>query len=314
MRGWPKSSARASCSACSALLALLVLAGCRKSERPIEHVEVLVRTGIGVDREQAPKERDVEAWAKRSAAQIPRYEVRSAASGEIPWQLRVGVQVMAGPAARPDDAGVVDPAKVYREVIATADLFALARDPKSGDKPRHHGEATIGENCPASESFEALTQRVVAQAIKDVETGLLIDEATDAEVLRQLQEGDRRAKSRALEAVRDRKLRGGADALIKILGDDEEEPELVMKAIGALVALKETRAVGPMIDSARRRPSIYLGQIIFGVAEIGGKEAEAYLFTVASGHPDPEMRSSAERALSELQRRRDAERPKGEAP
>jgi hypothetical protein len=81
-----------------------------------------------------------------------------------------------------------------------------------------------------------------------------------------------------------------------------------------LVALKETRAVGPMIDSARRRPSIYLGQIIFGVAEIGGKEAEAYLFTVASGHPDPEMRSSAERALSELQRRRDAERPKGEAP
>ena len=40
------------------------------------------------------------------------------------------------------------------------------------------------------------------------------------------------------------------------------------------------------------------------VSKRSGKEAEAYLYTVASGHPDPEVRKNAEDALTELKRRK----------
>ena len=55
-------------------------------------------------------------------------------------------------------------------------------------------------------------------------------------------------------------------------------PELVWSGPEVVgLHTRDTRQVfDEMIDSARRRPSIYLGQVIFGVAEIGGKEAEAY--------------------------------------
>ncbi|MFO0724658.1 MAG: hypothetical protein U1E65_12825 [Myxococcota bacterium] len=310
MRASHRTSARAYCSACSAILLVLTV-GCRRGERPIQHIETLVRTGIGVDRDQVPSEDRVEAFAKKSVAQLPRYDVRSPGPGEIGWQMRVGIQILASPSAHPDDAGTVDPSQVFREAIATVDLFPLASDPKKHERVRHRGEASLGENMPQKSSFEPLVERAIAAAVKDVETGVAIDEATDAEVLKAVGSSDRRTKARALDAVRDRKLSAGLDALLKILADDEEEPEMVMKAIGGLVAIKDQRAVGPLIDSARRRPTIYLGQIIFGVAEIGGKEAEAYLFTVASGHPDPDIKSSAERALDELQHRREL---KGERP
>src|SRR5687768_9262724 len=135
--------------------------------------------------------------------------------------------------------------------------------------------------------------------------------ATEAEVIAKLNDPDPRAQARAIEAAGNRKIAGSVPALIALLADDNEEPDVVFKTIGALIQIKDPRSVGPLIDSARRRSPIYLGQIIFGVAQIGGREAEAYLFTVASGHADPEVRQSAQDALEELRRARAAKGAKG---
>jgi hypothetical protein len=47
------------------------------------------------------------------------------------------------------------------------------------------------------------------------------------------------------------------------------------------------------------------------VGDIGGPEAEGYLLTLASGHPDPQVRMAAQEALDDLASRA---RPASAAP
>jgi hypothetical protein len=58
-------------------------------------------------------------------------------------------------------------------------------------------------------------------------------------------------------------------------------------------------------------------EIVFALSAIGGDEAEAYLDVVASGHDDPLLRASAEKALGELRdraKRNTPSQPKGTTP
>ena len=85
--------------------------------------------------------------------------------------------------------------------------------------------------------------------------------------------------------------------------NEDEAPTLVLMAIGALVELKDPRAVGPLIEAGRRKNSAYVAQVVYAVAQLGGREAQAYLFTISSGHPDPALREAAKEALQELEKR-----------
>ena len=102
----------------------------------------------------------------------------------------------------------------------------------------------------------------------------------------------------------------GIALLDKLKGDDADD---VRRAIGGLVELKDPRAVPALIDLARAKDMVFLREIIFALGQIGGDEAEAYLYTVAQGHDQPAIRDVAQKALDEMSARKArTEKPKKE--
>ena len=90
--------------------------------------------------------------------------------------------------------------------------------------------------------------------------------------------------------------------LCKLLTDEEDEG-LVLRAIGSLVAIGDTRAVEPLIELTRRREAPFVLQVVFAVGAIGGRTAEAFLVTLASGHPSKQVQRGAKDALREMEQR-----------
>jgi HEAT repeat protein len=78
--------------------------------------------------------------------------------------------------------------------------------------------------------------------------------------------------------------------------------------VGALAQIGDPRAVGPLIELSRRREGPFVAQMVRAVGDIGGSEAEAYLETIASGHPDPVVAQAAREALRDARRIRSAGR------
>ena len=55
-----------------------------------------------------------------------------------------------------------------------------------------------------------------------------------------------------------------------------------------------------LIDLSRGKDVGFLQEIVFALGEIGGSEAEAYLYTVAQGHDQPAIQAAAQQALDTL--------------
>jgi hypothetical protein len=108
----------------------------------------------------------------------------------------------------------------------------------------------------------------------------------------------------AIRVVGERKLTSEVDALLKLL-DHAEEP-VRDAALGALVELKERRAVGVLAAQRSMRDRREMRKILDAIAVLGGDEASEYLAFVAEGHDDPEIREMATAARTRMQRRKDA--------
>ena len=78
------------------------------------------------------------------------------------------------------------------------------------------------------------------------------------------------------------------------------DPTVQRRALGKLIALKDPSTVGSIIEASSSRDPLLQREIVFAIAAIGGEEAEAYLFTMATGAEQPVLRASAEQALAEL--------------
>jgi HEAT repeat protein len=89
--------------------------------------------------------------------------------------------------------------------------------------------------------------------------------------------------------------------LLELLGSDDE---LVRDgAIGALVALRDQRAIKPLTELASFSDVDMMRRVIDAVGAIGGEDARSYLELVAAGHEVPAVRELAEGALARLARR-----------
>jgi HEAT repeat protein len=102
----------------------------------------------------------------------------------------------------------------------------------------------------------------------------------------------------------DRKNPAAVPGLITRLQDPD--PGIADRAVGALAQIGDPRGVGPIIELSRRREGPFVAQMVRAVGDIGGPEAEAYLETMASGHPDPLVAQAAQEALRDARRRRAA--------
>lgn len=139
----------------------------------------------------------------------------------------------------------------------------------------------------------ALTQVTQAAALQLAAVG-----RPDAALLQDLQSQDDRVREFALRVLADRRNPAAAPLLIRQLGEDD--PQRVRQAIGALAEMKARGAVPALIDLVKDREIGFVQEVVFAIGEIGGMEAEAYLFTVAQGHDQPDVQAAAQQALDTL--------------
>jgi hypothetical protein len=108
----------------------------------------------------------------------------------------------------------------------------------------------------------------------------------------------------AIRAAGERQVRSEIPRLLQLL----EHPDEGIRdaALGALVQMRERRAVSVLAEQRSMRDKREMRKILDAISVLGGDEADQYLAFVADGHEDPEIRELAADARKRLQRRADA--------
>jgi hypothetical protein len=167
---------------------------------------------------------------------------------------------------------------------------------------RPTGEAVeyeaVGRGLPL-EDVVASVMSGFDDAWQIIEQQRSLDASNDARVIASLDHPDARMRDFVIRRLGERRSRAAVTALCERLVREPRE-ELVLRAVGALVAIGDQRAVDSLIDLTRRKSPELVIQVVFALASLGGPTAEGYLVTLASGHPHPAVQKSAEDALTEL--------------
>lgn len=116
----------------------------------------------------------------------------------------------------------------------------------------------------------------------------------------------RETRLEAIRAIGARRIESEAPMLLRLLSDDDED--LRDAALGALVEMRDRRAVNELGKSRSLRDVREMRKILDAIATLGGDDAVAYLSFVADAHEDEEIRKMAKEAGVRLQRRADAEK------
>lgn len=113
-------------------------------------------------------------------------------------------------------------------------------------------------------------------------------------------------REEAARQVGVRQLREEAPRLLALLDDPDERTRDA--ALGALIALHDTRAVAKLTRDRSLSDRHEMLKILDAISQIGGEEAAEYLAFVADSHDDADIRQAAREARDRLQRRVDAGR------
>ena len=113
-----------------------------------------------------------------------------------------------------------------------------------------------------------------------------------------LKSKDPRVREQAVRVLGERKSRAAVPALLARL--KVEDPRIAHRIVGALAQIGDERAVPALIDLSSASDPGLTARLARFVGDIGGPEAEGYLQTLASGHPDPGVRRAAQEALDDL--------------
>jgi hypothetical protein len=111
-------------------------------------------------------------------------------------------------------------------------------------------------------------------------------------------DGDRSLWQEAIRQVGARGLKDEAGVLLPLLADPDEE--IRDAALGALVALRDRRAVHELTQSRSLQDQREMRKILDVIAVLGGDEARDYLSFVAETHEDEEIRRLAAAARRRL--------------
>ena len=110
-------------------------------------------------------------------------------------------------------------------------------------------------------------------------------------------------REEAIRVAGARQLRDEAPTLLHLLQDDEESVRDA--ALGALIAMRDRRAVTELTRNRSLRDRREMRKILEAIAILGGDEAREYLSFVAETHDDEEIRRLAADAQTRLLRRDD---------
>ncbi|HEX8702049.1 MAG TPA: HEAT repeat domain-containing protein [Myxococcaceae bacterium] len=188
----------------------------------------------------------------------------------------------------------------YAEVGAT-----LVLERFGGNLPESYEVVGLGEIKVEADSPDARRKALhtaLDAAMRQVaESAVMQLSALDRDnpgLLQDLQSTDPRVREFALRTLAERGHPAAAPLLIEQLKSNDADT--VRRAIGSLVEMRAPAAVPALIDLSRGKEVGFLQEIVFALGEIGGAEAEAYLYTVAQGHDQPAIQAAAQQALDTL--------------
>ncbi|MGF1509596.1 MAG: hypothetical protein ACFB9M_08865 [Myxococcota bacterium] len=202
-----------------------------------------------------------------------------------------------------DDSGHGEPetrdAALWKAAVA-AELVPLRprsqRTPQDLDRRLRVGAMGQGND------WSSAVEQASAAAAEAMVTRWSLVQAEPSAVVALIEQADEgKAKLAMDEAARRRISTAVAPIAAKIqIG---AEVELVVEAVGALVAIGDPAAAPALIAATDRRPPAFWPPILYALAHLGGEEAQAFLFTVAQGHPNPALKAVAKEALQTLEER-----------
>jgi HEAT repeat protein len=162
-----------------------------------------------------------------------------------------------------------------------------------------------GPGAPPEAQPRALLQRLAVRMLTDLVGDEMARRALAVAAPARLRtaiaddKGDLRAE--AIRVAGERQLHELAPDLLQLL-DDPDEPTRDA-ALGALIALRDRRAVSHLANNRSLRDRREMRKILHAMALIGGAEADDYLSFVAASHDDDDIRAEAAAAHAELARR-----------
>ncbi|HEY8209811.1 MAG TPA: HEAT repeat domain-containing protein [Myxococcaceae bacterium] len=272
----------------AALVLCLASAGCKRDRPyPVERVEIgawgsLSRAGLTASRS------DIESVLTSRLAAAGFQSVEVARDDEPPeGALKLTLDV---PMAQADPPRVGVRLQLRPRAAASS---SATRYESEGI-----GEATAG--AQGESAVRAALETAIDQALRRARVQLQAAGKTDDALVKDLASPDSTVRDSAVRVLTDRRNPAVVQALLDQLGGGDADD--VRRAIGALVELKETRAVPPLIELGNAHDPVFLREVIYALAGIGGEEAQAYLYTVAQGHDNAAIREAAQQALDELSR------------
>jgi hypothetical protein len=182
------------------------------------------------------------------------------------------------------------------------DLDAQGVEPYTVPAPAaKKGKAAEPAPPPRRPSLTALVVRITRDLIQGVAARERLREGSPAALRAALAADAGELREEAIRVIGERGIREEAPALLKLLGDDDES--IRDAALGALIALRERRAVHELTQSRSLRDRREMRKIIEAISILGGQEADEYLSFVAATHDDDEIRADAAAARARMQRR-----------
>ena len=162
-------------------------------------------------------------------------------------------------------------------------------------------------------AFDAALDAAMREAVVALNYQVEARKKSDSALVADLTAPDPRLRDYAIRVLADRRSPAAIPQLILRLQDENDD--VARRAVGALVAIGDRRAVRPLIEMTRKRRPEQVRPILYALGSLGGPEAESFLFTLESGAPDEEVRRASRDALAELQRKGDdAKREQATAP
>lgn len=157
---------------------------------------------------------------------------------------------------------------------------------------------------PRNKAFRGALDSALAEAVGQLLLQLDAMGKTDVQLIADLASVDGGVRDCAVNQLAERRNRAAVPALIDMLKSGDRPT--VMKALGWLEAMRDPRAVKPLIDLTEKQDPEFIKQVVYVIGSIGGTDAEAFLFTMENGSQDAQVRAAAAEAAAELRQRRAA--------
>ena len=291
-----------------AFLALGLVAGCKRADKPapwyvgqVRFSESTLKNNPSLGLEVPGLRQALLEALVRSKRFVALAEGKRPPNEKEPFECRLEVAFTREALA--DEEGEI----VKAEVGVSMELWKAGQIERW--KATGMGRSTFNSTEPGERlpSFRRALAQALDQVVEAQELQLASLGKTDEQLIDDLADEDPRVRDFSVRAISERKSPKAVPELIKRLADTDRE--VALRAVGALGSIGDPRAVPALIEMTRNRDTQFLLTLVEVIASIGGPDAEGYLFTLGSGHPEEPVRRAAQGAQKRMHERDAAPQP-----